>query len=126
VSGNSAEISRLERADSLGLAFFRTAVLLNGGGFLALLTFLGNASNEAAIVIVLSSIKRALACFLVGIVSVLSALVVSYSYTASAPTTSWHKFWKRWIISLNSVVAIIAIAAFASAVIALINGASSA
>ena len=117
-----SEISRMERADTLGLAFLRTIILLNGGAILSVLTFMGNVQEHSAIVFELRSIQCAMWAFLAGIVSILIGLVVSYSYTATAPEYCWHKFWDSWIIPLNSILAVVSIAAFVFGVGSLIFG----
>ncbi|MBE1291475.1 MAG: hypothetical protein GJ677_03200 [Rhodobacteraceae bacterium] len=123
MSSESGEISRLEQANTLGLAFMRTIVLLNGGGILALLTYLGNASAQTQVQIGVASIKLSIALFLAGITSVLMALVISYTFTASAPETRWSRFWNSWIIPLNGVLALVSVVAFVAAVLSLLFGA---
>lgn len=119
----SGEVSRLEQANILGLAFVRTIILLNGGGILALLTYLGNASSQTQVAISVSSIKCAMALFLTGIVSVLVGLMISYTYTASFPKNSYAQFWNRWIIPTNAALLLISLVAFALAVTVLLHGA---
>jgi len=123
---DSAEISRLEQANVLGLAYLRTIVLLNGGAILAVLTLAGNAREDTLFFFSLASIKAAMWAFLIGITSVLIALLFSYSYTASAPETGWRNFWDQWIIRFNSVLALAAIVSFVFGVSMLIMGAASA
>ena len=120
------ENSRLQRADALGLAFLRTIIILNAGAILAVLTFVGNATNDSQIVFEISSIRCAMRAFLIGIVSTLVGLIVSYSYTATAPEYRWHKFWDRHIILFNSSLAIVSVAAFSWGVCSLIAGSSTA
>ena len=119
---NEREISRLQRADALGLAFLRTIILLNAGAILAILTFIGNAETSHIIQFEIDSIKCAMWAFLVGITSTLTGLVISYSYTASAPQTCWHKFWDKYLIRLNFLIAAISVSAFVYGVARLING----
>jgi hypothetical protein len=125
MASESSEISRLEEANRLGLVYLRTLVLLNGGAILALLTFLGNASTSPIVEFDLGSIKSSMVAFLVGITSMLLALLISYSYTATAPEYSWHKFWNMWIIRLNSGLGLGALIAFIVGVSILISGAES-
>jgi hypothetical protein len=125
MASESSEISRLEEANRLGLAYLRTLVLLNGGAILALLTFLGSASTSPIVQFDLASIKCAMWAFLVGISLMLFALLISYSYTATAPEQSWRKFWDDRIITLNSVLGLGALIAFFVGVSSLILGAVS-
>ncbi|WP_170402736.1 hypothetical protein [Ruegeria arenilitoris] len=125
VRNEAGEVSRLEQANVLGLAYVRSIILLNAGGILALLTFLGNASAQTAVSISLSAIKLAMASFLAGISAILLALLVSYSFTASAPGTSYHKFWDKHIIATNTVLGIASLGIFVFGVASLIKGAQS-
>ncbi len=120
-----AEISRLEQTNALGLAYLRTMILLNGGGLLALLTYLGNASAQTAVSIPLTHIKFAMTCFLIGIVSIMVTLLVSYSFTATNPQTSYSQFWNRWIVLFNGGMALVCLISFCLSVVALLNGAES-
>lgn len=122
MSSENSEVSRLQRADTLGLAFVRTAILINAGAILAILTFAGNADSSRMIWFEFESIKSAMWSFLVGIGSILLALIFSYSYTATAPQYSWHKFWDRWIITFNCGFASTSVGAFLFGVATLING----
>ena len=119
-----SEISRLQQANTLGLEYLRTVVLLNGGAILALLTFMGNASDSAAIQFSLGSVQTAMLAFLFGIVVNLIALIVSYTFTATAPQQRYHQFWDRWIIALNAVMALTSLGAFVYGVIKLVLGAA--
>ena len=121
-----SEINRLQQANALGLEYLRTVVLLIGGAILALLTFMGNASQDAAIQFSIEAVKGSMIAFLVGIVAVLVALIVSYTYTATAPSEGYHKFWDGWIIPLNAVLAVVSLAAFVCGVIQLVVGAGAA
>ena len=119
----NSEISRLEQANSLGLEYVRTIVLLNGGAILALLSFIGQSSTDAAIQFDLSSVKCAMWSFLLGIVSILFGLIISYSYTATAPGWSYKEFWDARIIKFNSFLGIASLLAFVFGVASLIFGA---
>ena len=119
-----SEISRQEQATTLGLEYLRTVVLLNGGAILALLTFLGNSKLDAAVQFTLGSVKTALLAFLVGIVAILIGSIISYTYTATAPEYSSRKFWNKWIITRNTLLAMASLSAFVFGVSSLICGAS--
>jgi hypothetical protein len=122
VSSEGSEVSRLQRADALGLAFVRTTILLNSGAILAVLTFAGNADASRMIWFEFESIKSAMWSFLIGIASILLALIVSYSYTATAPQYAWHKFWDHWVIPFNVVLGLLSVGAFLFGVAVLISG----
>lgn len=124
MSTEQSETSRLQQADILGLAYFRTAVLLNGGAILALLTFMGNARNNAAVQFSLGSVKTAMCAFLVGIVAMLLGLLISYSYTATAPGYRYRQFWDSNIIPANVFLAVVPLVAFVCGVMKLISGAT--
>jgi hypothetical protein len=123
-SGQS-EDSRLEQANTLGLEYLRTLILLNGGAILALFTFMGNASGDAAIQFSLSAVKCAMAAFVIAIVFMLISLVISYSYTATAPGHSYRDFWDKWIITINSLLGVASLALFVIGFFSLIIGATS-
>jgi hypothetical protein len=118
------EISRQERATSLGLAFLRSILLLNGGGILALLTFLGNASAQTMVTIPLQSIKWAMFCFLVAISTMMLGLLVSYAFTATTPGSKFSEFWNYHIVTLNSILGAVSLSAFIVALSILIVGTS--
>ena len=122
MSSENSEVSRLQRADALGLSLVRTTILLNSGAILAVLTFAGNADATRMIWFELGSIKCAMWSFLIGIVSILLALIFSYSYTATAPQYAWHKFWDDWIILFNSILSIVSVVSFVVGVAMLISG----
>ena len=118
------EISRQERATSLGLAFLRSILLLNGGGILALLTFLGNASAQTMVTIPLGSIKWAMFCFLAAIASMMFGLLVSYAFTATTPESRFANFWNEHIVKFNFSLGFFALSAFIAALCILIFGAA--
>lgn len=120
---DQSEISRLEQANVLGLEYLKAMILLNGGAIIALLTFIGNASDDAAIQFSLPHVRAALSFFLTGICSILLALILSYSYTATNPMASYHKFWNNYIIPTNCVLALISLAGFVIGAASLILGA---
>lgn len=122
MTSKDSEVSRLARADALGLAFVRTTIILNSGAILAILTFAGNADAARMIWFEFESIKCAMRSFLLGIVSILLALIISCSYTATAPQYAWHKFWDKWIIRFNSFLGIVSVGAFVVGVGILISG----
>ncbi len=124
MSGESHELSRQDRANALGLAFLRSILLLNGGGILALLTFLGNASAQTVVTIPLATIKVAMVCFLVAIAAMMLGLLISYSFTAMPPETKFAKFWDRHIVRLNFYMGVVSWAAFIIAVLILVAGSS--
>ncbi|MEJ6479514.1 MAG: hypothetical protein QNL92_12635, partial [Octadecabacter sp.] len=116
MSNPSEEISRLERGTSLGLAYLRSILLLNGGGILAVLTFIGNASAQTNFIISLHAIRLGLSSFLIAITAMMLALLVSYSYTATAPESAYSNFWDKWIVTLNFMCGIISLLAFVAGV----------
>lgn len=120
---DQSEISRLEQANILGLEYFKAMILLNGGAIIALLTFIGNASDVAAIQFSLPYVRTALWFFLCGICSILVALIISYSYTATEHMALYHQFWDRFIIPTNCVLALISLASFVIGAASLILGA---
>lgn len=122
---NSAtnENSRLEQANALGLAYLRAILLLNGGGILALLTFLGNASSQTMLTLPLGTIQDAMKLFLAAIASMMVSLLVSYSYTATSPNEYYRQFWDRHIIRLNFVCGLVALVCFLLAILSLVFGA---
>ncbi|WP_299726385.1 hypothetical protein [uncultured Tateyamaria sp.] len=119
---DESEISRLERADALGMSFVRTMIVLHGGALLALMTFLGNASAQTSITVKICVIKQAMTSFVVGICSILIALLISYTYTAAHPDTAWHRYWDRWVISVNAGMAIICIGSLIIGLVLLLSG----
>ena len=119
-----SEISRLDQAQALGLEYLRTTILLNGGAIFALLTFIGNATASAVIQFNLGNLKGSMWAFLVGIVSVLLGVIISYSYTATAPESYYSQFWNRHIVLLNTLLALISLSAFILGVASLILGAT--
>ena len=123
-SGQS-EDSRLEQSNTLGLEYLRTLVILNGGAILALLTFMGNASGDAAIQFSLSSVKCAMISFVLAIFIVLISLLISYSYTATAPGQPYKSFWDKWIIKTNCFLGFISLVFFVIGFRSLIIGATS-
>ncbi|MCD9148234.1 hypothetical protein [Pseudophaeobacter flagellatus] len=122
--GESSEISRLEQANTLGLAYLRTMLTLNGGAILALLTYFGNVKAETAIVVPLDSLQWAISSFTFAICVMLLTLAISYSFTASAPETPYSRFWNNWIVLLNSIAALTSLAAFISGVLFVTLGAT--
>ena len=124
MSQSDREISRLEQANTLGLSYLRTMVTLNGGAILALLTYLGNSATTARFFIPLDTIKCSLASFLVALCSLLLALLISYTFTASSPETGWSKFWNDWIIPLNAFCALVSLFGFTVGSLVLVLGAT--
>jgi vacuolar-type H+-ATPase subunit I/STV1 len=122
MANEQSEDSRLEQANTLGLEFLRAIILLNGGAILSLLTFIGNASGNAAFQLNLDSVRTSMLAFLIGIVSVLFGLIVSYSYTATAPGYRWRVFWDKHLIKLNALLGLVSLMAFAFGVFSLIIG----
>jgi multisubunit Na+/H+ antiporter MnhB subunit len=126
VSNQSHEISRQERANALGLAFLRAILILNGGGILALLTFLGNASAQTVVTIPLVTIKLAMLCFLIAIAVMMLGLLFSYSFTAMPPESKFVEFWNRHIVKLNFYSGVVSLTAFIVSVSILLVGSSEA
>lgn len=118
----SSEISRLERADKLGVEFVRATMILNGGAVLALLAFVGDSGGNPLLTFRLESVANSMWAFLIGITLMMFALIVSYSFTASAPETRYHQFWNNWIIRLNALCGIASLISFVVGVSSLIVG----
>ena len=115
--------SRFEQANTLGLAYLRSLIALNGGAILALLTFIGNASAQTFVTVPLNSIKCSMTAFLIGIASMLIGLLISYSYTAPAPDSKYKVFWDTKVIALNTFCGLVSLTSFISGVAILIAGA---
>lgn len=122
MSREPSEIARLEGANTLGLAFVKTVMLLNGGAMLAILSFIGNAQHNSPIILDVGYVKISMWLFLAGITSMLLALIFSYSYTASHPDTDWHQFWDKWIILLNFVCGLVSVLCFVGGVSYVVMG----
>ena len=122
MADNASEISRLEQANGLGLAFLRTMVTLNGGAILALLTFVGNSNSQSAFTVDLISIKMAMGSFLVAIGAMLLALLASYTYTALAPEVKIRAYLDTKIIGLNAILGIVSLASFCFGVVKVLSG----
>ena len=122
MANEQSEDSRLEQANTLGLEFLKAIILLNGAAILSLLTFIGNASGSAAFQLNLDSVRTSMWAFLVGIFAVLFGLLISYSYTATAPGYSWRVFWDRYLIKFNASLGLVSLIAFFIGVGSLIIG----
>jgi hypothetical protein len=119
------EIARISGAHELGLVFFRTIILLNGGAFVVLMTYLGGAKSDAAFLVSLEAIRFAMKAFLVALGAMLLALLISYLYTAMNHAVKLKKFLDSALIPLNVILSVIAIAAFVCGVLTLLNGTNS-
>ena|GEM_PF-3549086 len=114
------EIARISGAHELGLAFVRSSILLNGGAFVVLLGYMATATEEAQVVISLGGLKFALGFFLFGIVSVMTALGVSYVYTALNNLSPIKHSLDTKIIPLNAILCALSLGFFIAGVLILI------
>ncbi|MGJ8618568.1 MAG: hypothetical protein ACSHWS_17125 [Sulfitobacter sp.] len=121
---SDAEISRLEQANLLGLTYLRTVVLLNGGAMIAVLTLVGNSTEKTAILFSLMSVKCSMVAFVLGIASILSALLVSYVFTANAPESKTSNFLNNYVVGINAFLGLLSLASFLAGSLILISGAS--
>jgi uncharacterized membrane protein YidH (DUF202 family) len=113
-------IERIKGAHELGLAFVKTLILINSGACVVLMTYMGNANNASAFGVPLPAVKWSLAAFLVGILSILSALGYSYFYTALHPSVKKKQSMDGLVIPFNTVCGLISLLAFVVGVIILI------
>ena len=119
------EIARIAGAHELGLAFVRSSILINGGAFVVLIGYMAASNKDSLITFSLAGLKFSLSSFLVGIVSVMAALVTSYAYTApnfSSPSKHWLD---TKIIPINVILCSISLISFVLGVVSLIATSSS-
>lgn len=99
----------MEASDQMGLAFARAILLVNGGAFVLLMAHLGSSSADPLLQIGLTSIRRAMAGFLVGVASILAAFLVSharYSFPSDTRPSIWlgeHIVLNNLILDINSI-----------------------
>jgi hypothetical protein len=114
------EIARIQGAHELGLAFVRSSILINGGGFVVLLGYMAASTEASLITFSLVGLKLSLTCFLIGVATVMLALGLSYIYTAPnflSPTKQWLD---SKIIPINAVLCLMSLTAFCVGVVFLI------
>ena len=116
------EIDRKNRADELGKKAVTIMITLHGGACLGVLGFVGSLTETSPLQFSGANIHWALSCFLVGIVSILVALLASYTFYASPPETRLYQFWNRFIVQWNSTWAIVSLVSFIFGFVFLIFG----
>ena len=112
--------ARFERAQAVGLATARAVMLLNSGAFVVILTYIASATTNAAIVFETLAIKRALVFFLLGIVLVLAALMLSYAHEGTEPERRFKQWTNRRIVECNIVLVCFSVVSFCVGVLFLI------
>ena len=117
----TSENRRREAADQLGITFAKTLITMNAGAILALLTFIGGAKEQSLLTFEISSLQWAMGFFLVGIVSILIALLVSYVFYAHPPEEDVHQFLNKHIVIINGALAVISLASFTGGVMFLLG-----
>jgi len=114
------EIARISGAHELGLAFVRSSILINGGTFVVLIGYMATSTEVSLIKLSLGGLKFSLSCFLIVIVSVMSALGISYVYTAPNFESQAKHWLDNKMIPTNTMLCLISLAAFCAGVISLI------
>lgn len=117
-----AEIARLEQVNLLGLTYLSTVIILNGGAMLAVLSVIGSSTSESPISFDLASLKCAMTAFLVGIGTIMIALLVSYIFTANNAASGLTAFLNTKIVLINSLLALVSLAALVCGILSLIVG----
>jgi hypothetical protein len=120
---DASQHQRFERANTLGLAYLRTMILLNGGAILALLTFIGSASAQTFINVSVESIQNAMGLFLIGITTMMVGLIVSYIHEALAPGSRTKEILSNAVITLNGICSLCSLLSFVIGVLVIIYGA---
>jgi len=118
------EISRLTDARELGLAFFKSLILLNSGAIVVLVTHMGTAKSDAAFRFNLNAIKSSMTVFLIGIVLIMTSLLISYIYTALSPYEKLKTWLDTKIIGTNAILALGSLSCFVAGVAILVFGAN--
>ncbi len=121
---DNQEISRLTDARELGLAFFKSLILLNSGAIVVLVTHMGTAKSDAAFSFSLIAIKFSMAAFLIGIVLILVSILISYVYTALSPAEKLKHWLDTKIIGTNAVLSLASLSCFVCGVAFLVFGAN--
>ena len=117
-----SEIARISGAHELGLAFIRALILLNSGSIVVLMTYISGADADSLVQFSVQSVKLAMTAFLIGIVAILIALIVSYVYTALNTVSRLKNWLDTRLIPLNALFAIMSLSAFICGVLTLIQG----
>ena len=120
---DTSQQQRFERANTLGITYLRTMVILNGGAILALLTFIGNASAQSTVIISVGSIQVSICLFLIGIVTMMVSLVTSYVHEAVAPGSRVKYFLSKTVITINALCGLASLIFFVLGVSFIISGA---
>ncbi|TCO72054.1 hypothetical protein [Rhodovulum euryhalinum] len=115
--------SSIQERRELGMFALKTLMTLNSGGFVVLLTFLGNSSAQTAFLVTLGAIKLAMLSFLAGIV--LAFLVIALAYVValtSNPYTGRTALADWFVIPAYLIIAWLSLAAFSFAVWTVLSG----
>jgi len=118
------DIARIQGAHELGLAFVRSIILLNSGAFAVLLAYMASATSDALIIFEIGGLQTAMYSFLVGILSILLALIVSYFYTALNFESRVRAWLDNKVIPANVFLALISLSVFGYGVRTLIESAN--
>ena len=116
MASETSEIARLQAADQIGITVAKILVTMNAGAILALLTFIVGANEQSLFTFNVWSLQYAMASFLVGIVLILVALLVSYVFYAHPPETKVHRSLNNCIVAVNGGLVLSSIASFTSGV----------
>jgi hypothetical protein len=115
------DISRIQGAHELGLAFVRSVILLNGGAFAILMSYMAASDTNSLVGFSVVGLKMAMLCFLAGIVSVLMTLITSYLYTALNFQSPLRQWLDTKIIGSNVILCVLALLAFVFGVVTLVS-----
>jgi hypothetical protein len=113
--------SSLQLTRELGAMALRTLITLNSGGFVVLLTFVGNSAAQSAFSVPLISIQWSLGLFLLGIVLTFLVLAIAYAVALfSDPFKGESVFSDRIVLVGYFGLSFLALTAFIVGVINLI------
>lgn len=87
------------------------------------MTFMGNAPSNAMVSFAVITVQTSMSMFLLGILSILAALLISYVYTALSPETALKHSLDKGIIAANFSLALASLIFFTWGVSTLIRGA---
>ena len=110
----------------LGTTAIKTAVTLNAGAFIVLLTFVGNIADNAAYKIPIGSLRWSMSLFLVGIVFGFLAMFLTYILAQMVGSKLKIKLGFFWGVAVQIVPVFLSVLAFAIAVVVALYGISSA
>ncbi len=118
------DISRIQGAHELGLAFVRSCILLNGGAFAIVLGYMAGATETSLVKFSLFGLQIAMSCFLVSIFLTLFTLGLSYIYTALNFQSRFREWLDTKLIPTNAFCCLAALLLFSGGVATLIATAS--